>query len=79
MNWNAAIEYCDLCIVGAGYSGLNALDAAGAHLPEGARVIIVDKGARWGGHWAEQYSFVRLHTGHWVYTAGAREWSKNAG
>ena len=54
-------EHCDLCIVGGGYASMNALDAASTYLPEKSRVVIVGKGSRWGGHWVEEYAFVKLH------------------
>jgi len=66
---------CDLCIVGAGYAGLNAYNAAAKYLPNGARVIVIDRGARWGGQWPETYGFVRLHQPHRMFTAGERRWS----
>ena len=32
-----------------------------AYLPEESRVVVIDRGDRWGGHWVTQYPFVRLH------------------
>jgi hypothetical protein len=68
-------EDCALCIIGAGYAGLNALNAAAEYLPRGAKVVVVDRGERWGGQWPEQYHFVRLHQPFPQFTAGARQWS----
>ena len=34
---------CDLAIVGAGLSGINALDSATFHLRRGARVVVIGK------------------------------------
>ena len=53
------------------------IPVAAAELPgfEGSRVIVVDRGYRWGGHWPDQYSFCRLHTPSAGYTVGARQWS----
>eukprot|EP01052_Picozoa_sp_SAG31_P006881 SAG31_NODE_322_length_17726_cov_18.070006_11_plen_54_part_00 len=39
----------DLCVVGAGYAGVNALNAAVKHLPAGARVVVIDREQAWGG------------------------------
>ena len=65
----------DLCIIGAGYAGVNALNAASKYLPKGARVVVVARQSRWGGQWVEQYDFVRLHQAHCLFTAGEREWA----
>ncbi len=45
---------CSLCIVGAGYAGINALNAASKYLKPGDKVVIVDKNHTWGGQWIEQ-------------------------
>ena len=66
---------CELCIIGAGYAGLNALNAAVKYLPKGACVVVVDRGVRWGGQWPDTYGFVRLHQPHRMFTAGERPWS----
>ena len=41
-----AAEDCALCIVGAGYAGLNAFNAAAEYLPVGAKVVVIDRGFR---------------------------------
>mmetsp|Transcript_120279 Transcript_120279/g.190500 ORF Transcript_120279/g.190500 Transcript_120279/m.190500 type:complete len:527 (-) Transcript_120279:75-1655(-) len=64
----------DLVIVGAGYAGINALNAASHHLQQGARVAIVAKEAAWGGQWVWQYDYVRLHQPYRSFSAGEREW-----
>eukprot|EP00746_Dinoflagellata_sp_MGD_P030626 gnl/MRDRNA2_/MRDRNA2_172699_c0_seq1.p1 gnl/MRDRNA2_/MRDRNA2_172699_c0~~gnl/MRDRNA2_/MRDRNA2_172699_c0_seq1.p1 ORF type:complete len:520 (+),score=85.23 gnl/MRDRNA2_/MRDRNA2_172699_c0_seq1:178-1737(+) len=69
-----AEETCDLCIIGAGYAGINALNAATLHLPKKARVVVVDREACWGGQWVRQYEFVRLHQPYRNFTAGTRDW-----
>lgn len=69
------MEKCSLCIIGAGYSGWNALNSAGKYLAPKSSVIVVDRGYRWGGQWADQYSFCKLHVAYQVYTAGEREWA----
>ena len=69
----------DLTIVGAGYAGINALNAASKYLPRGLKVVVVDRrrGQEWGGMWNEDilaYGFVRLHQPKDQFTAGEREW-----
>ncbi|PWJ13261.1 FAD-dependent oxidoreductase [Jannaschia seohaensis] len=74
----AAEPRFDLCIVGAGASGLNALFAATRHLPAGARIALVDKRAAPGGMWNDVYDFVRLHQAHPMFTVGNIPWRGNA-
>jgi hypothetical protein len=50
----------DLVIVGAGFSGLNALAAAIRVSPH-LRIAVLEATSRVGGHWNTAYSFVRLH------------------
>lgn len=68
-------ETCDLCIVGAGVSGLNALHVAAAHLPAGARVILVERRPGPGGMWTDTYDYVRLHQPHAMFTVGDIRWN----
>jgi muconolactone delta-isomerase len=65
---------CELCIVGAGYAALNALNAAAKYLKRGARVVVIDKRESWGGQWLDQYDFVRLHQPYRMFTAGDQPW-----
>lgn len=74
MNSNVTIEHCDLCIIGAGVAGLNALAVAREYLGKAARVILVDKRARCGGMWIDTYDYVRLHQPHRMFTAGDIPW-----
>jgi len=67
-------ESCELCIIGAGYAGVNALHAAARYLEPGSRVVVIDPNNRWGGQWVQQYSFVRLHQPYEQFTAGSRPW-----
>ncbi len=66
---------CELCIVGAGYAGLNALNAAAKYLRKGDRVVVLEKNADWGGQWLAQYDFVRLHQPYRMFTAGDQPWA----
>jgi hypothetical protein len=66
---------CELCVVGAGYAGLNGLNAAAKYLKKGDRVVIIDKSETWGGQWNHQYDFVRLHQPYRMFTAGDQPWT----
>ena len=69
------VETCDVCIVGAGIAGLNALFAASRYLLRDQKVILIDRRARVGGMWVDVYSYVRLHQPHPMFTAGNIEWT----
>ncbi len=66
---------CELCIVGAGYAALNALNAAAKYLNKGDRVVVIDRNETWGGQWLGQYDFVRLHQPYFLFTAGDQRWT----
>ncbi|KUI36533.1 potassium transporter [Mycobacterium sp. IS-1496] len=68
-------ENCDVCIVGAGLAGLNALYAASRHLAPDQRIILVDRRRRVGGMWVDTYPYVRLHQPHGMFTAGDIAWT----
>lgn len=65
----------DLCVVGAGYAGLNAAFVASQYLPGTARVLVLDKHQQAGGMWNDAYSYVRLHQPYQLFTAGNIAWS----
>ena len=69
------VTSCDLLIVGAGYQGVCAFEAAAHHLPQGAHVVVIDRNNAWGGMWNNVYDYVRLHQPYKNFTAGSREWS----
>ena len=69
------MESVDLCIVGAGIAGLNALAVAGDHLAPGDRVLLVDARQQAGGMWVDTYDHVRLHQPHGIFTAGNIPWT----
>lgn len=69
------VETCDVCIVGAGIAGLNALFAASRYLSRDQKVILIDRRRRVGGMWVDVYSYVRLHQPHPMFTAGNIEWT----
>ena len=65
----------DLCIVGAGYAGLNAAFVASQYLPSMARVLVLDKHPQAGGMWNDAYPSVRLHQPYRMFTAGNISWT----
>lgn len=70
-----AVENCDVCIVGAGIAGMNALFVASRYLSKDQKVILVDRRQRVGGMWVDTYPYVRLHQPHPMFTAGNIEWT----
>jgi cation diffusion facilitator CzcD-associated flavoprotein CzcO len=68
-------ERHDLCIVGAGLAGLNALAVASEYLGPGGSILLVDRRDRPGGMWVDTYNFVRLHQPHPLFTAGNIPWT----
>jgi thioredoxin reductase len=69
------VERCEVCIVGAGIAGLNALFVASRYLSRDQRVILVDRRPRVGGMWVDTYPYVRLHQPHPMFTAGNIKWT----
>ena len=69
------VEHCELCILGAGIAGLNALFVASQYLTKKDRVILVDRNPKPGGMWNETYDYVRLHQPHRMFTAGDIDWA----
>ncbi len=68
------VERHDLCIVGAGIAGLNALVVASEYLGPDDSVVLVDRRERPGGMWVDTYDHVRLHQPHPMFTAGNIPW-----
>jgi hypothetical protein len=66
---------CDLCVVGAGITGLNAIFAASHYLDASARVVLVDQKLEAGGMWPETYDYARLHQPYPMFTVGNFGWS----
>lgn len=64
----------ELVIVGAGFSGLNALRAAREYIPKPGRIVIADERSNYGGHWIDSYDFVRLHQPYKKYTSYDESW-----
>jgi cation diffusion facilitator CzcD-associated flavoprotein CzcO len=72
---DVAVERCEVCIVGAGLAGLNALFVASRYLSRDQKVILVDRRQRVGGMWVDTYPYVRLHQPHPMFTAGNIKWT----
>ena len=72
---SALVETCDVCIVGAGLAGLNALFVASQYLSRDQKVILIDRRRRVGGMWVDTYPYVRLHQPHGMFTAGNIKWT----
>lgn len=64
----------ELCIVGAGITGLNALVVASGYLSPDDSVLLVDRRPQVGGMWVDTYDYVRLHQPHRIFTAGSIPW-----
>jgi len=64
----------DVCIVGAGIAGMNALYVASRYLRRDQRIVLVDRHDRVGGMWVDTYDYVRLHQPHPFFTAGDVAW-----
>lgn len=69
------MERCDVCIVGAGIAGLNALFVASRYLASDQKIVLIDRRERVGGMWVDTYSYVRLHQPHPMFTAGNIAWT----
>lgn len=69
------VDHCEVCIVGAGIAGLNALAATTRYLGPTDKVVLVDQRARVGGMWIDTYDYVRLHQPYQLFTAGNIKWT----
>jgi len=74
-SFTADTGHYDLCVVGAGLAGLNALFVASRYLSPTARVLVLDKHLQPGGMWNDAYSYVRLHQPYRMFTAGNIPWT----
>lgn len=72
---DASVARCDVCVVGAGAAGLNALFAASQYLARDQKVILIERRERVGGMWVDTYPYVRLHQPHGMFTAGNIKWT----
>ncbi|WP_206063088.1 FAD-dependent oxidoreductase [Nocardioides sp. HDW12B] len=65
----------DVCVVGAGIAGLNALWVAAQYLGPDQTAVLVDRNDRPGGMWVNTYDYVRLHQPHPFFTTGNVAWT----
>lgn len=65
---------CDLCILGTGIAGLNALFAASRHPTKTGDIVVLDRNMAPAGMWNGAYKHVRLHQPHPMFTAGNIPW-----
>lgn len=68
-------QSCELCIIGAGLSGLNALFVASQYLAKTDRIVVIDRNPGPGGMWKDVYSYCRLHAPHPAVTVGNMPWA----
>ncbi len=61
-------EIVDLCIIGAGCAGLNALLVPSQYLGKTDRVVVADRDDAPGGMWNAVYDYSRLHQPHPAFT-----------
>jgi hypothetical protein len=71
-------ERCEVCVVGAGLTGLNALFAASRYLGRDQKVVLIDRRQRVGGMWVDTYPYVRLHQPYGMFTVGNIKWTLGA-
>lgn len=69
-----AVVDCDVCVLGAGIAGLNALFAVSRHLSPSDKIVVVDRQPAPAGMWRTTYSYVRLHQPHPMFTVGNIRW-----
>lgn len=72
---DAEVRRGDVCIVGAGAAGMNALFVASQYLRRDQKIILIDSRERVGGMWVDVYPYVRLHQPHGMFTAGNIPWT----
>lgn len=69
------VQGCELCIIGAGVAGLNALFVASQYLRKGDKIILIDRNPRPAGMWNDVYDYCRLHAPHPGFTVGDIGWA----
>ncbi|HSV39855.1 MAG TPA: SidA/IucD/PvdA family monooxygenase [Nocardioidaceae bacterium] len=71
-------ETYEVCIVGAGITGMNTLVVASTYLSKSDKVLLAERRPRVGGMWVDTYDHVRLHQPHPIFTAGNIKWTLGA-
>ena len=67
---------CDYLVVGAGASSLPFIDTLLTELPS-AKIVLVDRYAVPGGHWVNDYGYVRLHQPSIMYGVSSKQLEGN--
>lgn len=70
-----AVECCELCIIGTGIAGLNALFVAAQYCHPRSRIVVIDRNGSPGGMWTTAYDHARLHQPHPHFTVGNMAWN----
>ena len=79
-NKTIQIENCELCVIGMGIAGINALNSSSQYLSKKDKVIVIDRRETTkaiGGMWNTAYPFVRLHQPRSLFTIGNKKWNLN--
>ncbi|WP_420464674.1 NAD(P)-binding protein [Panacagrimonas sp.] len=74
MNTTSTTIDCELCVIGAGIAGLNALHSASRYLKPTDQVVLIDARPGAGGMWRDTYDYVRLHQPYQMFTVGDIPW-----
>lgn len=74
MSEDTNIIECEVCVLGAGIAGLNALFAVSRHLSARDKVVLIDRKDAPAGMWRTTYDYVRLHQPHPMFTVGNIRW-----
>lgn len=78
VNGAGEVVDCEVCILGGGIAGLNALFGASRTLAPKSKIVMVDRRDTPAGMWHSVYPYVRLHQPHPVFTAGDIAWQGQA-
>ena len=70
---NAGVLHVKYAIIGAGDAGLHFL--ARCHQAKAGRVAVIEARTAIGGHWVDQYDYVRLHAPKCTYGIDSSFWS----
>ena len=67
---------CDYLVIGSGASPLAFVDTILDEMPD-KKVILIDKKSRPGGHWVDDYDYVKLHQPSIVYGIASKQLEGN--
>lgn len=75
MGESTEVVRCEVAVVGAGLTGLNALFVASKYLSRDQKAVLIDRRPRGGGMWLDTYPYLRLHQPHRLFTTGNLAWN----